>query len=507
MSDDFDSRLHTELRALADAVPVSPTVRPVAAAGRYDSEAAAAHRPLSGELRVRSGLPAGLSLAAVALVAVLVVAAAMFGGARNGHSGSSTGPSSGPSSGPSGVPSGVPTPLPETSPVELPAWPYTGLTTVQPKVVADFGVDELTSVVRGPGAAAYVLDRTAETVYRIDLQTGAVISVFEAGVQAPAAGGTLRVTGKPRLLATGGGDVLILDESSALWRWHPAVGDTSGRGVLSEVNIEDHVTWGTNVRAIGTFLINSQIHSYNIYVVSPSERQVIKYPPAPDGSGYPSLGRVNYLSVSTDLSSVDDLYVDGKIYLVDKGKVTRYVLGQPVPEWVPAQPPGSRTEKPFYTHLTADNAAQDQGTFYACDSANGRIVAFTKTAGAFVQQYMVPAGSHWFTSLTGMFVTAGTGGTDTLYWTESGSLMSAALKPAVAQTPSPAVVGPSRFTYMVLPTGSLASLASKFGLSEQQLKLANPDLDLGHLTAGMKISIPVQGWTPTPGPLDPGLGG
>jgi LysM repeat protein len=495
MSDDFDSRLHKELRALADAVPMSATIRAVAAAGRNDSDAVAAHRPLSGKSRVRSGLPAGLSLAGIALVAVLVVAAAMFGGARNGHSGSSP------------VPTGVPTPLPTTSPAELPAWPYTGLTTVQPKVVADFGVDELTSVVSGPGAAAYVLDSTAETVYRVDLQTGAVISVFSAGVQAPAAGGTMRATGKPRLLATGGGDVLILDESNALWRWHPAVGDTSGRGVLSEVNIEDHVTWGTNVRAIGTFLIDSQNQSYNIYVVAPSERQVIKYPPAADGSGFPSLGRAGYLSVSADLSSVDDLYVDGKFYLVDKGKVTRYVLGKPVTQWVPAQPPGSRTEKPFYTHLTADNAAQDQGTFYACDSANGRIVAFTKTAGAFVQQYMAPAGSHWFTSLTGMFVTAGTGGTDTLYWTESGNLMSAALKPAVAQTPSPAVVGPSVLTYMVLPNDSLALIASKFGLSEQELKLANPDLDLGHLAAGMKISIPVQGWTPTPGPLDPGLGG
>jgi LysM repeat protein len=495
MSDDFDSRLHKELRALADAVPMSTTIRPVAAAGRYDSDEVSAHRPLSGKLRVRSRLPAGLSLAGIGLVAVLVVAAAMFGGARNGHSGSSM------------APSGVPTPLPTTNPVELPAWPSTGLTTVQPKVVADFGVDELTSVVRGPGAAAYVLDSTAKTVYRVDLQTGAVTSVFSAGVQAPAAGGTLRVTGKPRLLATGGGDVLILDESSALWRWHPAVGDTSGRGVLSEVNIEDHVNWGTNVRAIGTFLIDPQIDSYNIYVVSPSERQVIKYPPAADGGDFPSLGRTGYLSVSTDLSSVDDLYVDGKIYLVDKGKVTRYVLGKPVLEWVPAQPPGSRTEKPFYTHLTADNAAQDQGTFYACDSANGRIVAFTKTAGAFVQQYMVPAGSHWFTSLTGMFVTAGTGGIDTLYWTESGNLMSAALKPAVVQTPSPAVVGPSVLTYMVLSNDSLALIASKFGLSEQELKLANPDLDLGHLTAGMAISIPVQGWTPTPGPLDPGLGG
>jgi hypothetical protein len=43
---------------------------------------------------------------------------------------------------------------------------------------------------------------------------------------------------------------------------------------------------------------------------------------------------------------------------------------------------------------------------------------------------MVPSGTPWFTNLTGMFVTTDPSGTNTtLYWTEGGNLMKAALNP------------------------------------------------------------------------------
>ena len=90
-----------------------------------------------------------------------------------------------------------------------------------------------------------------------------------------------------------------------------------------------------------------------------------------------------------------------------------------------------------YSRLIADNPNQDQGTFYAYDGPNKRIVAFKKIDGSIVGQYMVPANTPWFTALTGMFVTTGTGGTNPmLYWTESGNLMSASLNPAGAPNAS-----------------------------------------------------------------------
>ncbi len=133
------------------------------------------------------------------------------------------------------------------------------------------------------------------------------------------------------------------------------------------------------------------------------------------------------------------MYVDGKVYLVDKGQITQYVLGQAVHGWSPDPPPDTliRPKAPYYTKLTADNPAQDQGTFYAYDGLNRRIVAFKKSDGSIVGEYMVPANTPWFTALTGLFVTTGTGGTNpTLYWTESGSLMRASLNPSSAPSPT-----------------------------------------------------------------------
>ena len=332
---------------------------------------------------------------------------------------------------------------------------YYHVTVVQPQTILSFGTDDLEAAVLGPDGAAYVLDTTVNKVYRVDLKTGARIAVAAANQLAPAAGGLVGVVTNPRLLTTGGGDVLILDSSNSLWVWHPAAGNTAGRGILKKVFIPDNETWGLGPRAMGTFIINSQIGQYNYYVVVPSQSQVVKYPPAPDGSGYPSAARANYLSVAQDLTHVTDMYVDGKVYLVDKGKITQYQLGQAVKGWSVDAPPDTliRPQSPYYTKMISDNANQDQGNFYAFDNTNRRIIAFKKSDGTIVGQYMVPANTPWFAALTGMFVTGGTPAAPTsgptatsapvaplnpiLYWTESGNLMGAALNPVVATTASP----------------------------------------------------------------------
>src|SRR5664280_169120 len=163
---------------------------------------------------------------------------------------------------------------------------------------------------------------------------------------------------------------------------------------------------------------------------------------------YPKEGRANYLSVGQDLNSVDDMYVDGKIYLVDGGKITQYELGQAGRGWSVDLPPDTqagllRSLAPVYKRLTADNPADGVGTFYAYDSTNRRVVAFKKSDGTIVGQYIVPPTMNWFSALTGMFVVPGVGtASPTLYWTEGSNLMRAYLGPqgeAPAATPSPSV--------------------------------------------------------------------
>lgn len=294
MSDDFDIRLRTELRALADAVPTGPSVRPTTTAPGGPSVWLDGSHPVVARVRLRHGMSVGWSAAAVGLVLAIVAGAALLGGGRNGRPGGSattTGP------------------VQSTQP---------GQTTIRPQVVLSFGTDTLASVVLGPDGAAYVLDSTANAVYRVDVRTGARMAVMTAG-QAPAG----VAMGNPRLLTTGGGDVLMLDDSNSLWAFRPVAGDTTGRGTLKQVNLPDNVSWGVNARAIGTSAINPelpiytsavnpQLGLYDFYVVTPAHRQILLYRPAPDFSGYPTADRANYLAISQDLSSVDDMYIEGQ---------------------------------------------------------------------------------------------------------------------------------------------------------------------------------------------------
>src|SRR5450756_2819501 len=121
MSDEFDLQLRRELRALADAVPTSPTVRPIATADDHASDALDGPRPIQARVRIRGGSPVGWTAAAVGLVLVVVAGAALFGGLRNGRPGASAMPTASASGS---------TPAP-TRPA--------GLTIVQPAVVASLG--------------------------------------------------------------------------------------------------------------------------------------------------------------------------------------------------------------------------------------------------------------------------------------------------------------------------------------------------------------------------------
>jgi LysM repeat protein len=482
MSDDFDTRLGKELRALADAVPVGASIRPVARAHVVPSVGGASARPLTSQVRVRRGMPAGFAAAAIALVLIVVAGAGLYGGLRGGRAGASDSPTEPPTTGPNRSAAAGATAI-----------------EIQPKVFAEFGSDPLTAVVLGPDDAAYVLDQITETVYRVDLQTGARIAVVTIDQNVPGPN-KMDVVGAPTLLATGGGDVLVLDGNGILWRWHPAAG-SGGRGVLSEVNIPDEASWGSGVRAIGTYLVNSQLGQYNLYVAAPAQRQILKYPPAPDGSGYPTAGRANYFQADQDLSFLEDIYIDGDVYLVSAGKITKYRLGLAVDGWSPANLPG-RGLAPYYTRLVADNSAPGEGTFYAYDSTNKQIVAFSKADGKYIARYEAPIKTGLLTALTDMFVTTGANDwTPMLYWTEGGNLMSASLNasvpaPGATVTPVPSVSGgsgsgPTYFTYGVSSGETLSSIAQMWGVQESEIRAVNPQItDWSNLLPGTVLNIP-----------------
>ena len=160
-----------------------------------------------------------------------------------------------------------------------------GVVQVAPRTAFSFAGQakpfDLVAMVLGPDGVPYVLDRTTKTVYRVDLRAKKATPVIRAGTSAA---GTK--VAEPRHLATGGPDVLALDAKNAMWRWRPA--DAKGKGTLARIRIAEATTWGADILGFGTYVRNQNDGLYNLYVIDPSEQQILRYSPAQDGSGYPA---------------------------------------------------------------------------------------------------------------------------------------------------------------------------------------------------------------------------
>ena len=315
----------------------------------------------------------------------------------------------------------------------------------------------LTALILGPDGAPYVIEKSTRTVYRLDLKARKATVVLRVG---QAASGTKAA--EPKMLATGGLDLLILDAKNVLWRWRPA--DTKGTGTLSRVAVNGASGWGTDVRAIGTFLRGDPEQAlYNLYVVDPSEKQILRYSPAADGSGYPA-APTGFLATAQALDDIDGLYIDGDVYVSEAGALRRFVGGQ-AGGWQ-AAPPGDTILRPppHYVALTSPGDRQ-AGVLYAYDQPNARIVAIDKATGVYREQYRLNVDPGW-TDLRGMYVVPGADGDPaTLFWIDGKRLLSSVLTPAatpaVTASPSASAKPSVRATASARPPGSSAPAASR----------------------------------------------
>ena len=286
---------------------------------------------------------------------------------------------------------------------------------------ADPAVD-LRGLVRGPDGFPFVLDAATKSVYRIDLAAQKATVIFREGNKA--AGATQAA---PRMLNVGGRDLLMVDAKNVVWRWRPA--NASGKGTITRVRVIDAAEWGDDVLAIGTFIRDPEANLYNLYVVDPSQQQVMAYTPAADGGGFPTAPTPR-LSAARDVSAITDLYIDGDIWLADGGELLRIVGGKPE-GWV-ADPPGDAIlrDEPSYVRI-ASGSPRREGTIYGFDKDNLRIVALAKQNGTYLAQYRLAGGATGWSDLRGWYLEAGLAGApDTLYWIDATGLHRAVLAAA-----------------------------------------------------------------------------
>ncbi len=302
---------------------------------------------------------------------------------------------------------------------------------------ASAGAVHLTTVVSGADGAPYVLDTGTKTVWRIDLAKKSASPVYKSG-QVVGAG----KVGDPKLLTVGGPDVLILDTKNVLWRWRPI--GTAGKGTLVKVNIPGSTTWGTDVQVLATFVSNFSQAFYKLYVVNPSQQNIMVLSPNSDGSGY-TTAAVPRLPASRDVSQIQSLLIDGDIYATENGAVERLI---PTGGWKPATLPDTDVRPAStFTVMVSPNLAdgtysKGTGTLYAWDTKNDRVVAFSKNGGRYVAQYVAVSGGVSWSDLQDIEVlpSLGTDVPNTMWWVSSNAFYTSTLvdaKPLPSASPPP----------------------------------------------------------------------
>jgi hypothetical protein len=309
-----------------------------------------------------------------------------------------------------------------------------GMVDVTPKLEFSFAGQEtpfdLAGLVRGPDGAPYVLDQATKTVYRVDLRAKKATPVARDG---QTVSGT--TVGTPRHLAMGGQDVLILDDKNVLWRWRPT--DSKGKGTLAKVRVDEASTWGADVTGIGAYVRKIEDGLYNLYVIDPSEQQILRYSPAADGGGFPAAAS-GYFTTPQDVSKITGLYIDGELYAADAGQLARYFNGQRQ-GWKPDSP-GDEVLRPAWDLVLVDSPSpRGEGNVYAFDTAFDRLLAFQKANGAFVAQYRIAGEARDWADLRDMYVVnRAQGQQPVIWWIDGERLMSAPLEDAgAAASPSP----------------------------------------------------------------------
>jgi hypothetical protein len=334
-----------------------------------------------------------------------------------------------------------------------------GVEPVAPATIISFADSEVPfdigHMILGPGNVPYVLDRATKSIYRVDLGTRTAHLIYREGTKAS---GILE--GAPKLMALGAArDLLVVDSANILWRWRPA--DEAGNGTIIKVKVSNGASWGDDIRAIGTFLRVASTGLYNLYVVDPSEEQLVYYFPASDGSGFPA-APVDRLAVARKMDKVDDLYIDGDIFITDAGEIVRFVDGR-AEGWAADAPPDTLLRQAPKYRLITSATEKRKGVLYAYDPTSARVVAIDKAKGTYLGQFRLAGGARGWEDIRGMYVViAAEEAPPTLVWATKDGVYSSILEavPDVA-APSPAGSGsPSPSGASGSPGGSALASAT-----------------------------------------------
>jgi hypothetical protein len=256
---------------------------------------------------------------------------------------------------------------------------------------------DLRALVLGPDRAPYVIDRTSKSVFRIDLKRKRAVVIARSGRTF----GNTRMS-EPKFLAAGGRDLLIVDAKNVVWRWRAS--NDAGKGTTNRLTVYGSTQWGNDILAVGTYVRDTSRGLYNLYAVDPSAQQILAYPPASDGGGFPSKP-AKWLATARSVDTMTSIYIDGDMYVTEGGVLERFTSGK-TGNWDPGSPGDALLRPAPASTIVAGAGERYKGRVYTYDPESTRVLAYEKVDGKFAGQYRVLDGDGW-KDLRAMYVIPG----------------------------------------------------------------------------------------------------
>jgi hypothetical protein len=239
--------------------------------------------------------------------------------------------------------------------------------------------------------------------------------------------------GEPKLLAVGGRDLLVLDSRNVLWRWRAA--DSDGQGTITKVNVQGSTDWGDDIQAMSTFVRIASEGLYNLYIVDPSEEQILAYSPARDGSGFPARP-TRWLSTTRQTEDMTELHIDGDLFTIEDGTIMRFVSGKS-DGWEPATPGDTLLREAPDVSLLTGRGERRTGSVYGYDRRNARVIELSKADGSYIAQYRLAGGIDGWEDIRDIYIhpPAEPDSPTVLVWISSDSVHTTVLEPVPDEPP------------------------------------------------------------------------
>ena len=292
--------------------------------------------------------------------------------------------------------------------------------------VYDVSDMEPRGLVQGPDRNAFFIDNDSKSVWRVTMRNGEATQIIK---QKDGSGAGV---GIPRHLATGGADLVVLDDAGNTWRWRrPDVR-------LALLRKPDAPVLGDDALVMEAYLTDTRANLYNLYIADPSEVQILRYTPELGGSGFSDVGP--YLATDNeDVAGFRDLFVDQSLFTLSADNLTRHYGGR-IQDYELATPPDDDDMRPGHDYRFV---AEYDEKFYVYDALWSRVIVFARGSGEYVEQWSTVGSVPPMEDLRGMYIVepAKKSNPPTLVWLSPRGLFESTLvdDPAggVLSTPAP----------------------------------------------------------------------